>query len=153
MTPALLDAPTALRACVFTVGDAAFALPVANVREVVVVDEWTTVPLAPPHVVGVANRRGEVMTIAEAPDVLGLPARPRGRRLRTLVVTDGGREVALVVDDVLGLERFDEIAPLSDGARRADGGRAVGLLRRGHRLVTLLAADRLVAALRGEGSR
>lgn len=149
MTSALVDAP-ALRACVFTLGEAAFALPVGSVREVVIVDEWTTVPLAPRHVLGVANRRGEVMPIAAAYEALGLQARPRGRRLRTLVVTDGAREVALVVDDVLGLERFDEIAPLSDGARRTDGGRAVGLLRRGDRLVTLLAADRLVAALRGE---
>ncbi len=151
MTATVVDVPATLRACVFTLGDTAFALPVTDVREVVVVEEWTAVPLAPRHVIGVANRRGEVLPIADAREALGLASRPPGRRLRTVVVGVGAREVAVVIDDVLGLEQFDELLPLGDGARAAYGGRALGLLWSEDRVVTLLDAERLVGALRGEG--
>jgi purine-binding chemotaxis protein CheW len=145
MTAAPVEAPVVLRACVFTVDDVVFALPVDAVREVVIVEQWTTVPLAPGYVLGVANRRGAVLPVADAHEVLGLGARPRGGRLRTIVV-------GLAVDDVLGLETFEEVLPVDNGVDAAYGGCTVGLLPRHGRQVSLLDAARLVAMVRGGAS-
>lgn len=109
MSATLLHAPPTPRACVFTIGSRAFALPVPNVRAVVDFEEWTRVPLAPPHVLGVANLRGEVVPLVDARGVLGVPSGPRGRRLRTVVVAAGDARAAVVVDEVLGLERLDGV--------------------------------------------
>jgi chemotaxis signal transduction protein len=152
MTAAPVEAPVVLRACVFTVDDVVFALPVDAVREVVIVEQWTTVPLAPGYVLGVANRRGAVLPVADAHEVLGLGARPRGGRLRTIVVGAGSLEVALAVDDVLGLETFEEVLPVDNGVDAAYGGCTVGLLPRHGRQVSLLDAARLVAMVRGGAS-
>jgi chemotaxis signal transduction protein len=152
MTAAPVEAPVVLRACVFTVDDVVFALPVDAVREVVIVEQWTAVPLAPGYVLGVANRRGAVLPVADAHEVLGLGARPRGRRLRTIVVGAGALEVAVAVDDVLGLETFEEVLPVDDGVDAAYGGCTVGLLPRHGRQVPLLDAARLVAMVRGGAS-
>jgi len=44
-----------------------FAIDVTQVREVAIFEGWTTVPLAPPHLVGVANLRGDVVPIRRWP--------------------------------------------------------------------------------------
>lgn len=146
MTTALVE-PT-IRACLFTLDAETFAVDVRRVREVVVFDAVTPVPLAPPHVVGVANLRGEVVPLVDARPRLGLPPRPAGRVLRALVLGTDGGPVGLVIDDVVGLDAFDEVTPLADGARGRSGPWARGLLRRGERAATWLDADTLVAALR-----
>lgn len=146
---------TAVRVCLFTLGAGTFAVDVHRVREVVVLDEVTPVPLAPPHVVGVANLRGEVLTLVEARHLLGLPPRPAGRVLHALVLTGDGGPVALVIDEVVGLEAFEDVVPLAEGVRGRYGPWTRGLLRRGDRAATWLDADTLVAALRpaAEGRR
>jgi purine-binding chemotaxis protein CheW len=153
MTTAAVE--TAVRACLFTLGPETFAVDAHRVREVVVLDEVTPVPLAPSHLVGVANLRGEVVALVEARHLLGLPPRPAGHALRALVLAGDGGPVALIIDDVVGLDTFDEITPLADGARGRPGPWTRGLLRRGERAATWLDADILVAALRpaAEGRR
>ena len=47
-------------------GGETFAIDVRQAREVVGFEDATPVPLAPPHVLGVANLRGEVVTIVDA---------------------------------------------------------------------------------------
>lgn len=141
-------AAPAVRACLFTVGGETFAVDVRHAREVVVLDEPTPVPLAPPHVLGVANLRGEVVTIVDARHLLGLEPRRPGRALRALVLVGDGAPVALAIDDAVGLATFDEVTPLADGARGRYGPWTRGLLRRPDRAATWLDADKLVAALR-----
>lgn len=150
MTTGLLESGAAVRACVFTLAGEPFALDAAHVREVMVFDEWTTVPLAPPHVVGVANLRGEVVAITDGRALLGLPARRGGRRVPTLVVAAEGLEAALVVDEVVGLEAFAGVASLDEAGPQPHGRWALGFLARDDRLVPLLDPGRLLCALREE---
>jgi purine-binding chemotaxis protein CheW len=141
-------AAPAVRACLFTLGGETFAIDVRQAREVVGFEETTPVPLAPPHVIGVANLRGEVVTIVDARHLLGLGPRRGSRGLRALVVEGDGASVALVIDDAVGLETFDAVTPLADGGRRRYGPWTQGLLQRSDRVATWLDADKLVAALR-----
>ncbi len=143
-----LDTIVGLRACIFTVGAEPFAFDVRRVREVILLDELTAVPAAPPQVVGVANLRGDVLPIVDPQRLLGVATRRAGRRLRALVVAGGGAHVGILIDDVLGLETFDDVLEIGDATRKPYVACALGRLRRSDGLVTLLDADAVVAALR-----
>ena len=110
------------RACVFTLGRHRFAVDVTEAREVVVFDELTPVPLAPPFVVGVANLRGTVMPMVDLSSLLGLPLREAKGRTLGLVLGHGPWTAAAAVDAVLGLEpllRREGDAPPPAGAGAA----------------------------------
>ena len=147
-TTGLLDAAAAARVCVAAIGGELFALHVGSVREVVLFEDVTAVPLAPPHVVGAANLRGAVMPIVDARPLLGLPAGRAGRRHRTLVVAGAGLEAALVIDGVVSLEGLGEILSVDPGAGLRQAEWATGYLRRDNRLVPLLDVTKLLNALR-----
>ncbi|HYS15524.1 MAG TPA: chemotaxis protein CheW [Candidatus Binatia bacterium] len=148
MTTSLLDSSAAVRACVFTLAGEPFAIDVTQVREVAIFEEWTSVPLAPPHLLGVANLRGEVVPIADARSVLELPARRGARKLWTLIVEAEGFEVALVIDGEVSLEAFGGIMTLDESSPQPHAPWALGFLLDGERLVPLLDPARLLRALR-----
>jgi purine-binding chemotaxis protein CheW len=162
MTPAVapgtLDgepAPTVdaagVRACLFLLDGRPFAIEVRHAREVVIVQDYTIVPRGLPHLVGVTNLRGYVLPVFDVRPLMGLPE-PAARRPMTVVVVEAdAARVAFVIERVLGLESFDEVAPLGDAARRDLGELGAGLLRRGDGTVTLLDPGRLLAALRRGG--
>ena len=150
MTTSLLDSSAAVRACVFALAGEPFAIDVAQVREVAIFEDWTTVPLAPPHLVGVANLRGDVLPIADPRVVLGLAARRGGRKLPTLIVEAEGFEVALVIDGDVSLEAFGGITTLDESSPQPHAQWALGFLPDGERLVPLLDPARLLRALREE---
>jgi purine-binding chemotaxis protein CheW len=145
---AVVTAEAGLRACLFSLAGELFAVDVRRAREVVVFDDFTLVPRAPAHVLGVANLRGYVIPILDVRLLLGAPPRPAGRPLRALVVDRAGVQVAVAVDDVLGLEYFEERVP-EEVARRAHGEFGEALLRRGDRLVTLLDVSKLLETILG----
>ena len=148
MTTSLLDSSATIRACVFTLAGEPFAVDVTQVREVAVFQEWTTVPLASPHLVGVANLRGDVVPIADARGVLKLAARQSGHKLWTLIVEAEGCEVALVIDGAVSLEAFGGIAGLDESSPQPHAEWALGFLPDGERLIPLLDPARLLRALR-----
>jgi chemotaxis signal transduction protein len=150
VTTSLLDAAASIRACVVALGGDLFALDVAVVREVVVFEDWTTVPLAPAHVIGVANLRGAVMPIVDAHGVLGLPPRPPERRLRALVVAADGLEAAIVIDGVVSLEAFGEVVTADGGLARREFVR--GVVDRDGQPVNVLDGGRLLRALAPAGA-
>jgi len=147
VTTNLLDSSAALRACVFTLAGMPYAVDVAQVREVAIFDEWTVMPLAPPNVLGVANLRGDVLAIADARPLLGLPSQRTGRRQWTLVVAAEGLEAAIVIDGVVSLEAFTGVVPLDEpSAPHAQW--TLGALTGEQGRVPLLDAVKLLRALR-----
>jgi purine-binding chemotaxis protein CheW len=100
----------ARRACVVRLGGRAFAVDVVDAREVVVLDAITPVPGAPAPLVGVMNLRGTALPVIEVRPLLGLLVRGA---LRALVVADGDRRAAMLIEAVLGLTGFDDVAPLA----------------------------------------
>ena len=150
MTTNLLDSPAAIRACVFTLAGEPFAIDVARVREVAIFDGWTVMPLAPPNVLGVANLRGDVLAIADARPLLGLPSHRAGRRQWTLVVAAEGLEAALVIDGVVSLEAFTGMVPPDEAGDPARARWVQGALTGEQGRVPLLDAAKLLRALREE---
>jgi purine-binding chemotaxis protein CheW len=142
--PAVLpEAPPIRRACVVLLGGRPFAVDVTAAREIVVLDATTRVPGAPASVLGVMNLRGSVLPVVEARPLLGLPAHMRADR--ALVLADGERCAAVVIEGVVGLAPLDEVGPLPAAA----GGLVVGevVAETGGRAM-LLDAPALLAAIR-----
>ena len=139
----------------FTVAGRQLAADIRHTREVVVLPDRTPVPRAPAHVLGVANLRGYIVPIVDIRHLLGLPPRPPSeapRTPRTIILEGDGAQIAILTDEVLGLESFDEILPApaaaADAAEGSDAAPALGLLRRGDGMATLLDVPGLVEAVR-----
>lgn len=98
-----------------------FALPVAQVREILRVREVTPVPQPPFPVIGVINLRGRVVPLIDLRSRLDLPAPAPDREARVVLVESEGRRIGLLVDAV---ERVAQLAQSAmqqtppDGERR-----------------------------------
>jgi purine-binding chemotaxis protein CheW len=84
-----------------------FALPVAQVTEILRVREVTPVPHPPFPVVGVVNLRGRVVPLLDLRARLELPAPPPDADSRIVLVESQQRRIGLLVDSV---ERVAQLA-------------------------------------------
>jgi chemotaxis signal transduction protein len=121
VAPAAVVAPAASVAeqalhIVVRVGDERFAFPVSHVEEALdaPVIEW--VPVAPAGMLGQVPHRGRMVGAWDAGWAFRL-ARPAGAGA-ALVLRDGPRRVALVVDDVTEMARIEpaDVRPVPSGA-------------------------------------
>lgn len=134
----------ARRACLFMLGDRAYAVDVRDAREVVTVDGYTRVPGAPATVVGVFNLRGTVLPLVEARPLLGHAATMPVAGTAAVVLAVRSWRAAVAIDRVLGLDWFDDVTLAPGHSPFATGTFAHG----DSDTITLLDADRLLAALR-----
>jgi chemotaxis signal transduction protein len=93
------------------------------------------------------NLRGTVLPLVEARPLLGLPVRAGSGRARALVLADGARRAAIVIERVLGLAAFDDVQP---GPDAVPGGLTLGELvdEAGERATVIDAAALLTAVRR-----
>ena len=127
-----------------------FAVEVRYAREVVVFDEYTIVPLAPPYLLGVANLRGNIMPVVDVRPLLGLAPAVAGHEVRALVVERDAVKIGLLIDEVLGLEPLDGPLPVDDGDIAGAEGVIAGRLQWDGGDVTLLDVRALLAAMGGD---
>jgi len=146
--PAAAPSVTRVRACLVVLGGEQFAIDVRRLREVMVVGRPTAVPGAPSFVRGVANLRGEVITLLDIAPVLGLPSCGVGPMSKALILEPASSQVAIVVDEVVGLETFDEFRSDDDPVPTTQAAFGVGWLEREGRLLTLLDVPGVVETLR-----
>ena len=135
------------RACLVKLGSTLYAVEVRYAREVVVFDEYTQVPLAPPHLIGVANLRGRILPLVDLRPLLGLEPARATRGAKALVVERDQLTAAFLIDDVVGLELLEGVAPsLSEGEFTA------GRLERPAGAAVLLDVSRILTALSGSAA-
>lgn len=91
------DAP---QLCTFFIGDFTFGLEVRAIQEVILYQEMTPVPLAPPTVRGLINLRGQIVTAIDLRTRLGLPPLAGDRRPMNVVVGTPEGAVSLLVDEI-----------------------------------------------------
>ena len=85
----------------FAVGDVSYAVPIADVREIVNPLMLTELPHAPAAVVGVADHRGDVIPVVDLRTRFGLRSLADRQRCKWLLVQVEGRLIGLIVDRVL----------------------------------------------------
>ncbi len=104
----------------FRIQDSHMVAPLNEVSEVLTYPRLTMVPGAKPWVKGIANIRGSLLPVIHLPAYLGIHSDPPGRRTRLLVVQHAGVRAGLMVDEVLGIKRFDEDERLRELPPTAD---------------------------------
>jgi purine-binding chemotaxis protein CheW len=97
----------------FRLGEQAYALPLASVREIARLGPLTEVPRAPADVLGVVSVRGRVTTVLDLHKRLRLEPTTPTRHARVLFVDAGAEVLGLLVDAVLQVHRLrdDEFEP------------------------------------------
>jgi purine-binding chemotaxis protein CheW len=83
---------------VFRVGDADYVVPASDVVQMESFDGATRVPGAAPFVAGLVQVRGRVVPVVDLRTRFGAPPAERTLDTRIVVVRDGERPVALLVD-------------------------------------------------------
>ncbi len=129
----------------FTLDAHTFGIDVDQVQEVLRSQPRTRVPLAPPHVVGLVNLRGQVMDAIDLRVPLGLPPRVGGEPM-VVVVRVGGEPVSLLVDsigDVVEVAEAD-FEPPPDTLIDARRDLILGAYKLPNLLLLALNADRVV---------
>ncbi len=136
-----------IRHVLFVAAGQTFALPLGEVREVVVPPAtYTRVPRAPATVRGVLNLRGRIVTALDFARLLALEGPlARDPSLARLLLLEGKvRDLALIVDEVAGIQALGNLAAPAPGA----ASEIVGLARLAAGSATVLAADRLIESVR-----
>ena len=96
------------RLATFTLDDGVYGIDVQRVQEVVRAHAATPVPLAPPHLAGLANLRGQVVMVIDLRSRLGLARFGPDAAPMMVVVEVDGEAVGLVVDAVGDVVDTDE---------------------------------------------
>jgi purine-binding chemotaxis protein CheW len=136
-----------LELTVFTVGDLLCAVENSEVREISGLRHVTPVHHAAPHVRGVVNLRGQIMTVMDLGVRLGIGPVPDDRKSRILVVCTGEEDVGLLVDgveDVLSAPSRDVENPPSN-VRGVSGAFFRSILKNGEDLISIMDLQRVLA--------
>ncbi len=94
--------------CTFHIGPFYFGIPVEAVQEVLRGQTLTPVPLAPPAVKGLLNLRGDIVTVLDLSETLGVHPRRAGSPPLHVLIRDRGEVVSLCVD------RIGEVAEVEE---------------------------------------
>lgn len=104
----------------FHVGETICGLFIQDVQEVNPVGDITSVPQAPPYLKGILNLRGQIITVLDVSEKLGLGKTDENRQNRIVIVKDKGEASGLLVSrmgDVIIVDRSKiEPAPANVGA-------------------------------------
>lgn len=92
---------------VFEIGGQRLVAPMGEVSEVLAMPDYTSMPLAQPWMLGIANIRGRLLPLTDMSQFLQVPSRLAQMSQRKVIVIEHGTEFSgLLVDKVLGIEQF-----------------------------------------------
>jgi purine-binding chemotaxis protein CheW len=112
------------------------------VREIVSVLDAARLPGAPPHVRGVVNLRGQLLTVVDvAHRLTGTPAETPDASI--VVIAASERTLGLLVDDVHDVQELDVVPTEREVLARADG-LLTGVGRLGDEVVLVIDIPELV---------
>lgn len=84
-----------------------FGLSILDIYEINFVTEITPVATSEPHMLGIINLRGTVISVFDLRSLLGKPESTRQKKNRIIVARSGDRIVGLLVDYVSQVLRVD----------------------------------------------
>jgi purine-binding chemotaxis protein CheW len=105
-----------LRVLVFSLGKENYCIDVRQAKEVMRMPEITSVPNVPAFVLGVANLRGEIISILDMHYFFGLEPVGKSREVRIIVTDLTGEPIGLRVDrvkDTIGIDEKEVQEPLT----------------------------------------
>ena len=124
-----------------------YAVPLADVHEIIRPEPPTPVPGAPTDVLGIINLRGSIVTVLDGCRRLGLRAAAAGENAdqRLVIFHDESGSIGMRIDalqDVLELDTREMLPPLPGHAVRVDDP-VLGSLYHGNGFIALLDTAKL----------
>ena len=92
----------------FRIGEQCFVAPMGEIAEILHEPRFTLLPGVKPWVKGVANLRGQLLPIMDLCGFFGIELSPLRKQRRVLVLEYKDVFVGLQVDEVLGMQHFDQ---------------------------------------------
>jgi purine-binding chemotaxis protein CheW len=133
---------------IFHVADEMFAVPLAEVQEIIRMPEVVRVPLSPGALEGLANLRGTVLPVIRLRRIFGMDAVEHDDATR-VVILDQGRPIGLVVDRVANVVTVenDRIEAVDAIQGTVDNDLMTGMIKvsDGTSMVMILDAGKVVA--------
>jgi purine-binding chemotaxis protein CheW len=128
------------------IGDQRIAISADRVESVVEIDAITPVPLAAPHIAGLAALRSRVLTIIDTYAALEMGCSPRDGLLQAIVVTIDHHLYGLLVDEVVDVVAIAGAPdPLHAGLSRGWTNAAIGIVEHDGQALLQLDPARIVA--------
>jgi purine-binding chemotaxis protein CheW len=140
--------------CTFYLDGLYWGIEVTRVQEVIRYQELTRVPLAPPHVRGLINLRGQIVTVIEMRTRLGLSPRPDTSLPMNVVVRSDDGGISLLVDEIGDVVEVSDAAfePAPATVQMSSRELLRGVYKLDKKLLLQLDADRLLEPSRGSTS-
>lgn len=138
------DAPLGL--AVIEMGGERFGFELAAVREFCDITQVNPIPCCPPHIRGVINLRGDLVTLIDPRAALGLPTTGAGGG-KAVIGTLGERAVAIAVDEVhdVAYLRLEELQAPPPALQERHGAEIAGIAPYAGGMMTVLDLSALLA--------
>jgi purine-binding chemotaxis protein CheW len=135
-----------LQLATFYVADMCLALDISVIQEIIRDVKITRVPHALPQVRGVINLRGEVSTVIDLRQVLGMPTLDTTLGTQTMIVRSQGESIGLIVDRVGDICDVDgsAIVPPPPNVDNIDGRFFMGVCQRKSEIILVLQLDEVL---------
>jgi purine-binding chemotaxis protein CheW len=132
---------------VFNLGEEAYAIDIAMVREIIQMQAITRVPGTPLSMEGVINLRGSVIPVVDLRKRFKFTKVDKSKDTRIVVVSCKGQEVGVIVDSVAEVLRIpvDSIDPSSSLFTEDHLEHLLGIVKLKDRLVILLDMDQVLS--------
>lgn len=129
----------------FNVARETYAVPLAEVQEIIRLPEMVDVPLAPASLAGLANLRGSVLPVASLRRLFSLPDRTHDDATRVVVVSQGSA-FGFVVDRMASVVSAEpgEIEGTDGIAANTDTDLLAGVIKRPSGMVMIIDLGRLL---------
>lgn len=101
-----------------------YGIPYQYLDEILYVSAITEVPCTPAYIAGVANRRGEMLTVLDLQPFFNIQRDAIGEAARIIVVSGNGMRLGILIDEVISNDHYDpqQLAPpmVSSGVKNLD---------------------------------
>lgn len=123
----------------FNLGKEEFALPLLTVKEVIGMPELTPIPQMPPHFLGMMNLRGNVITVLDLRNKMGIKPQPSDEQ-SVIILELGELHLGCVVDCVNSVMNLsdDQILEKPHMENTKSSNSIVGVIKKSESLILLL---------------
>jgi len=109
-----------LEVTVFSLGADRYAIDSTLVQEIIALHNLMPLPCAPPHIAGILNLRGKLQAAVDLRVLLGMPGGAARGDEKVVLLSDGGMEFGLLVDEIEGVQSLPP-ADIQEGLMTQQG--------------------------------
>ncbi|MCS7098582.1 MAG: chemotaxis protein CheW [Candidatus Methanomethyliaceae archaeon] len=144
-----------VQAIAFLLNNEVYGIEVQQIKEIIKVKDYVTVPNAPNYIEGVINLRGQITPIVSLRKIFGMDKRPLDENSRIIMVELESEVIGLIVDSVLGVISAACNDVVKPPLLTSNDGNSflTGIIRQGDQLIILIDVMKLMNDVKNRGSQ